>query len=360
MYICKLKHLVMQFKDIVGQRDTINQLTEIIDSGRVSHAQMVLGETRQGALQLALAYMQYLVCEHRQQPAEEGLRADSCGECPSCRKMSQLVHPDLHLFFPNATTTRVKDHPSSAEFGAEFRQFIIEGKARLGLEEWYEYCGMENKQGIIREEDAAAMVQSLSMKSYEGGWKMVLVWMPEKMNSRAANELLKTLEEPSEKTLIMLVCEHEEQLLTTIRSRVQLISLEQAAADDSAERRQAEAFAPMVVSWLRLLFKLKMKPLSDQVDEMAKLTREQQKQLLGYALDLMRRCFLHTAAGLPVSLGSGDDRFDQMFPQMVTVNNIALIEEAIDQALFAIERNAYGRLALMQLSFNMSKALKKR
>lgn len=371
----------MQFKDIVGQRDVINRLTEIIDSGRVSHAQLVLGPTTGGSLQLALAYLQYLCCENRQhngqfqgstaaseQPNSEdtSLRADACGVCPSCKKIASLMHPDLHLFFPNATTSRVKSNPSSAEFQAEFRQFIAEHNALGTADDWFASLDIENKQGQINVRDAADLIQSLSLKSYEGGWKMVVVWMAEKMNEQAANELLKTLEEPTPGTIIMLVAESDERLLQTIKSRVQVIKLSVANGQRSVEgdlqlsEEMRQQFAPMLVAWLRLLFKLKMKQLSAQVDAMAQLGREQQKLFLQYSLGVMRGCFLASAAGLPYSIGSGDEKFDAMFPNMVTANNIEAISDALSEAIFAIERNAYSKIALMELSFRMSKALKKR
>lgn len=348
----------MQFKDIVGQRDVINRLTEIIDSGSVSHAQMILGPTADGSFQLALAYLQYLCCEHRVHHTEGDLRADSCGECPSCKKTGSLMHPDLHLFFPTATTTRITSNPRCEDFAADFREFVLEKQGLGTLDDWYAVLGIDNKQGMVREADASAIVQSLSLKAYEGGWKMVVVWMAEKMNATAANELLKTLEEPSERSVILLVCESDERLLPTIRSRVQAIKCKPAGRERRAEDN-AE-YAPLLVEWLRMLFKLKMKELSAQVDKMAQMGREQQKQFLNYALGVMRDCFLKTAAGLPCELGSGDQKFDAMFPGMITTNNIEMINAAFNDALFAIERNAYGKIVLMELSFRISKSLKKR
>ncbi len=341
----------MQFKDIEGQQATITRLTEIIDSGRVSHAQMVLGATADGALQLALAYLQYLCCENRHDH-------DSCGECPSCKKMASLMHPDLHFVFPNAATAKVDKNYWSGDFMPEFREFMLQNNAHGTLDEWYAHLGIENKQGMIRELDAAHIVSDLGLKSYEGGWKMMVVWMAEKMNESFANKLLKTLEEPLPGTLIMLLCESDERLLPTIRSRVQTIKLK-AESGETKEESNPE-FAEMLVSWLRMLFKLKMKELSAQVDKMAGLNREQLKLFLQYALKVMRDCFLNSAAGVECHLGSGDEKFDTQFPKMITVNNIELIEEALNDAIFAVERNAYAKIALMELSFRMSKALKKR
>ena len=187
---------------------------------------------------------------------------------------------------------------------------------------------------------------------------MLVIWKPTSMNAAAANELLKTLEEPMPQTLIMLVDDSAEGLLATIRSRVQTVKLNPVAATRNPE--DSALFAPLIVGWLRLLFKLKMKDLAAQVDKMAALNRQQQKQLLAYASSLMRDCFLASAAGLPCTLGSGDEKFDAQFPKMVTVNNIEAIEGAFDEAMFAIERNANAKISLMELSFRMSKALKKR
>ena len=210
---------------------------------------------------------------------------------------------------------------------------------------------------MIRESDAANVVRTLGMKPYEGGWRMLVIWRPSKMNKEAANELLKTLEEPLPQTLILLVDDSTEELLPTIVSRVQVVRLKSEAGERRVENAE---FGPLLVDWLRMLFKLKMKELSGQVEKMAALGREEQKQFLQYALGVMRDCFLKSAAGLPCSLGSGDTKFDAMFPNMVTVNNIELINDALNDALFAIGRNAYGKIAFMELSFRISKALKKR
>lgn len=348
----------MQFKDIVGQRDVINRMTEIIDSGRISHAQLILGPSEDGSLQLALAYLQYLCCTDRKHYGDGDLRADSCGCCPSCKKIGQLMHPDLHLFFPTAPTSSVKDNTSAALFQKEFHDYLLESGARGSLNDWLSYLGIENKQAIINVRDAADIISSLSLKSYEGGWKMVVVWMADKMNTQSANELLKTLEEPSPGTVILLTAESDERMLSTIRSRVQTIRMQPTGNNREAEL--AEQFAPLLVAWLRLLFKLKMKELNTQIEQLAALGREQQKLFLKYTIGVMRGCFLNTEASIPYSIGSGDAKFDAMFPKMITQNNIELVEKALSEAAFAIERNANPKIALMELSFRMSKALKKK
>lgn len=342
----------MQFKDIVGQQDIADRLAAAIDGGRVSHAQMLLGDLSV-AMPMALAYVQYLCCTDRRHV--EG-HADSCGQCPSCKKISQLQHPDLHLIFPNPPNGSTS--VSCDDYQAQYRDFLLDNHAAGSLEEWHAFVGTDVKTSMIRERDAAHIVETLSLKPYEGGWRMLIIWKPTAMNAAAANELLKTLEEPMPQTLIMLVDDTDEGLLATIRSRVQIAKLLPSATTRSQE--ETALFAPLVVGWLRMLFKLKMKDLAAQVDKLAALNRQQQKQMLAYVLSLMRDCFLAGAAGLPCTLGSGDEKFDAQFPKMVTVNNIESIEGALDEALFAIDRNANAKITLMELSFRLSKALKKR
>lgn len=351
----------MQFKDIEGQFVLANRLTEIIDAGRVSHAQMFLGPTASGSLALAIAYAQYLNCEHRQHyPEGSELRADSCGHCPSCLKYEQLMHTDLHFVFPSATTASVTSKPCSDDFQEEFREFMNEHRQRGTEDEWYGCLGIENKQGMIRERDADNIVKALGLKAYEGGYKVLVIWMAERMNLDAANKLLKTLEEPTDRTLILLVAESRDRMLSTILSRVQQLVVPDLGGRLSAERQ--EAFARMFVSWMRLLFKLNMQPLSVWVDQTAALGRETQKQFLLYAESALRACFLQTAGGIRLEqdLQFGDEKFDASFPAMITPNNIEQMTQTLNNALYAIERNANAKITFMQLSFTMSKLIKKR
>jgi len=351
----------MLFKDIAGQEILANRLTEIIDTGRVSHAQMFLGPTSSGSLALALAYAQYLNCEHRQHyPEGSPLRADSCGECPSCRKYAELMHTDLHLVFPTATTSTVTSKPCSDDFQEEFRQFLASSGSRGTEDDWYAALGIDNKQGMIRERDADNIVRTLGLKAYEGGYKVLIVWMAERMNLDCANKLLKTLEEPAEKTLLLLVAESRDRMLQTILSRVQQTVVPDLGADLSPERRAT--MGALFVSWMRLLFKLNMQQLAGWVDQTATLGREQQKQFLQYAQESLRACFLKTASGvtLPGELEFGDEKFDAFFPAMITPNNVEQMMQAMNDAAYAIERNANAKITFMQLSFTLSKMIKKR
>lgn len=350
----------MQFKDIEGQQVLANRLTEIIDAERISHAQLFLGPTASGSLALAMAYAQYLCCEHRQHyPEGSPLRADSCGECPTCRKFAQLMHSDVHLVFPTTTTPTVTTKPCAEDFYEEFRAFLADTGCMGTEDDWYTRLGVENKQGMIRERDADNIIRALGMKSYEGGYKVVVVWMAERMNLVAANTLLKTLEEPSEGTLLLLVAESRDRLLPTIMSRVQQVVVPDKGSGLTEERR--EAFAVLFVSWMRLLFKLNMQPLSAWVDQAAGMGRETQKLFLLYAQEALRTCFLQTAAGIVPAQGTGfgDAKFDAAFPARITPGNIGQMCEALNEALYAVERNANAKITFMQLSFKMSRFLKK-
>ncbi|MBO4751806.1 MAG: hypothetical protein J5526_03530 [Bacteroidales bacterium] len=365
----------MRFKDIVGQRVLINQLTEVIDAGRVSHAQLMLGKMGYGTLALALGYVQYLMCENRQHYGEGSeLRADSCGECPSCKKIASLMHPDVHLYFPSVATTKV-DKPCCAEYREDFVKFLLENNMYVSLNEWYAYAGAENKQGEYRAADAMELIEEVARTSYEGREKVFILWMPENIRPQVANELLKTLEEPYAGTLIMLVGENVDRMLETVRSRVQTTRVsriidaglpEEAEGDYmvaqrlKAESEDVEESKRMFVEWMRLLFKLKMAELSKWVENISGAGRERQKVFLGYVLDNMRRCYGQTAGGMAAGLKTGDERFDAMFPSMVTTRNVEQIYESVSEALFSIERNANAKVTFMHLSFQLSRYIKNR
>lgn len=348
----------MRFKDIEGQHILANHLTEMVDMGRVSHAQLFLGETSSGSLAMALAYAQYLNCQHRVHFSEGVLRADSCGECPNCKKYQQLMHPDLHFVFPTASTGSGLSKPSSADFIEEYREFLQRHHQMGTLEQWYGDLGIENKQGMIREKDADNIIRALSLKSYEAGYKVMVIWMAEKMNVASANTLLKTLEEPTGKTLLLLVAESKDKMLSTILSRVQQIVVRNHSIKSLSER-DAD-LSSLFVSWMRLLFKLNMQNLSECVEQISALTREQQKQFLGYCMESLRACFLNNMAGVPCNLNSGDEKFDRSFPTMISERNVEAMHEAFTHTLLAIERNAYAKIAFMDLSFKLSKLLKNR
>lgn len=204
----------MLFRDIIGQEDIKHRLRQTVQDRRVPHAQLFVGKSGIGKLQLALAYAQYLNCPNR---TDE----DSCGQCPTCLQFQKLQHPDLHFAFPIVKT----DAGDTCDaFLDKWREIIID-KQYFDLEDWYQVLGVETKQGLIYEKESAEIMRKLILKPYGDGYKIMIVWQPEKMNVTCANKLLKLLEEPPEQTLFLLVSEHPEQLLSTIQSRVQIVSV---------------------------------------------------------------------------------------------------------------------------------------
>ncbi|MBO4741754.1 MAG: hypothetical protein J5605_08985 [Bacteroidales bacterium] len=388
----------MQFKKIIGQRKLINQLTRVIDEGKVSHAQLFVGNMGYGTLAMAMAYAQYLNCQNRQHFGDEGdgsgLMADSCGECPSCKKISSLMHSDLHIIFPNTSTKNVTKNPSSADFQNEFREYVTANGGYCSFDGWFRHLGVESKQGLINVRDGRDLIRELSLKTYESKYKTAIVWLPEKMNADTANKLLKTIEEPSENTLILLVAEERERLLPTIISRTQPVNLHRiddqslyarlsqehteipsetlndivVAAEGNyllanefvSQSEQRRYFAELFVNWMRKLFKLDIKNLSKTVEEICSLGQEQQKQFLRYVLDVLRACFIKTATGRPSPhmLSFDDEKFANAFPAMITVRNIERLEKDINESLYNISRNAYDKITFMSLSFAISKSLK--
>lgn len=219
----------MQFRDIIGQETEKNQLRQAVREGRIPHAQLFAGPAGVGKLALALAYAQYIACPNR---TDE----DSCGTCPTCLQYHKLQHPDLHFAFP---IVKGDEGDVCDAYADKWRGLVAEHKY-FDLDDWYRVMGTETKQGIIYEKESSEIMRKLSLKSFAGGYKIMVIWQPEKMNSTCANKLLKLLEEPPEKTLFLLVSEQKEQLLSTILSRVQEVKIPRLSEEMIAAGLQTE------------------------------------------------------------------------------------------------------------------------
>lgn len=219
----------MLFKDIIGQEAIKQQLRASVREGRIPHAQLFAGQGGIGKLRLALAYAQYLNCSHR---TEE----DSCGQCPTCLQYQKLQHSDLHFVFPIVKT----DIGDTCDAYMESWREIVLQQGYFDLDDWYKMLGVETKQGMIYEKESGEILRKLSLKSFGDGYKVMIIWQPEKMNIACANKLLKILEEPPQRTVFLLVSEHPEQLLSTIQSRVQLIRVPRLPAEVIAEALSGE------------------------------------------------------------------------------------------------------------------------
>ena len=378
----------MLFSEIVGHDDLKKRLIQSVNENRVAHAQLFVGTEGSGKMALAIAYAQYINCQNRTE-------SDSCGVCPSCKKYMSLSHPDLHFIFPTATNKSVKKDPESDLFLAEWREYFSDCQGYVNLSEWFDKLDIENKQGIINVRDASTVIRKLSFKSYESEYKVVILWMPEKLNVFSANKLLKLIEEPPEKTLFLLVAENQEEVLLTIRSRCVLVKVprldtavikdalvekcgcsEQLALDAAtmsngswplAKRFSNDIdnemlYADTFRKWMRYCFKGAVPELIDFVaNEIKGLGREKQKALLEYGLNIFHCSLLiNNNISSAVMLTSAEKTFAQNFAPYINMKNVtqicALFEESINQ----IVRNANAQLVFMDDSLKMSKLLRLR
>jgi DNA polymerase III subunit delta' len=203
----------MFFKDVIGQQKIKERLIHSVKEQRISHALMFTGPEGTGKLALALAFAQYVSCRNRDEN-------DSCGECPACRKYQKLAHPDLHFVFPVFPTKTIKK-PVSDDFLPKWRE-MIHKTPYFTLSQWLGFIENENAQGFIYERESDSIMRKLNLKSFESEYKVMIIWLPEKMHAACSNKLLKLIEEPPSKTLFLLITEDEESVISTIRSRTQL------------------------------------------------------------------------------------------------------------------------------------------
>ena len=377
----------MQFKNIIGQTAIKQRLTQSVRENHVSHAQLFLGPAGCGKLPLALAYAQYILCPNR-------TKTDSCGVCPTCQKMQKLVHPDLHFVVPTATTKKIKSNPESDLFMEEWREYVIQNQGYVDTSSWYSFLDVENKQGYMSVRDAASLLRKLSMKSYEGEYKIAIIWMAEKMRVDTANKLLKLLEEPPEKTVFLLIAEDAEELLATIKSRTALVkipALDTASIEMDLQQRfgcdpQQAHDAAMISEgnwivasqsfkdfedhkfffttfqqWMRLCFKAAYSELIDFSNNVKSLGREKQKELLEYGLRIIRNSLLFNNNLAEIVMLPDDEKtFNSKFAPFVNPANLAQIAELFEEAMRQIERNGYAPLIFTDVSFKMVGLLKKK
>lgn len=375
----------MLFSEIIGLEHIKNHLTASADKGRISHAQLFVGSNGSGTLPMAIAYAQYLLCQNK---------GENNGE-NSCNIMcNKLAHPDLHFAFPVAVNQKIKKHPVSNHFLEEWREFVNVNPYG-SLFDWYQKLGIENKQGQIGVDEAQEIVKSLSLKSYEGGYKIMIVWQAEKLNISASNKLLKLIEEPPNNTVLILIAEDEAQLLQTIRSRCQVLHFpplgeaviaealkeKTDAANAAIVARQAngnftnalhilqesegeEQFETWFISWVRSAFKAKgnkasIRELLAWSEEIAKTGRETQKEFLLYCLDFFRQALLWNYKSEElVYLSPKTKGFSlEKFAPFVHGNNIVRISNELQDALFHIERNGNAKIILTDLSIKLTRLL---
>ena len=382
----------MQFSEILGQEYLKNHLTASASAGRIPHAQLFVGPEGSGTLAMAIAYAQYLLCNNSGN--------ENSGGNESCNfRFKSVSHPDLHFIYPTVTTEEVKKKPKSTDFIANWRQFVADNPYG-SLFDWYRILGVQNKQGEIRVEDAQEILKSLALKSYEGGYKIMIIWMADKMNIAASNKLLKLLEEPTDKTLFILISENEEDIIQTIRSRCQVLHFgplpEKIISEALVSRQnlnprmailnahQAQGnynkalqllqedgedvfFEKWFVDWVRAAFRAKgnaaaIQDLIAWSEQIAGLGRETQKKFLSYCIDMFRQALLlnYQTTSL-VYMEPKIEKFKlENFAPFVNGKNIDDIFKELSDAIYHIERNGNAKIVLTDLSIRLTRLIHKK
>ncbi len=384
----------MLFSQIIGQQEVKDRFIRSVSEGRIPHAQLLSGPEGVGKLPLAIAYAQYICCEHR------GAR-DACGVCPSCLKYNKLAHPDLHFVFPIIKPAG-KQSVVCDDFMGDFRKLVLE-KTYFSVDEWYSRISSDAKQGMIYTNESEEIVRKLSMKTYEAEYKVMIVWLPEKLHESAANKLLKILEEPYEKTLFLLVSNAPDAIITTILSRTQRIQvpgladaeIKQALLDRHGGLTEAEAAdvariaggsylrAEMLledgnesrvnfdrfVTIMRLAWQVgnrkdhaSLKTLRKWADDMAasSVGRERQKKFLQYAQRMVRENFIYNLHQADLNyMTSYESDFSVRFSPFINERNVEQLVAELALAERHIEQNVNAKMVFFDLVLKIIMLLKK-
>lgn len=377
----------MFFKDIIGQDEIKQHLIQEADKGNVPHAMLFCGPEGIGKLQMAVALASYLMCQKT-----DG--KDSCGSCPSCFKMKKLVHPDLHFVFPviNKAKSSASRKTISDDELPTWRQMILDN-LYFGFEDWLEALDAGDKQAMIYTEESESIINKLSLTSTEGGYKILIIWQPEKMHTNCANSLLKLLEEPPAKTLFILVSSAPEQILETILSRTRridfkpipesticehlqgpLFRIEPALADEIARlscgswlkakkalqiQDESRAYLDSFVQLMRLAYARRLKELKLLDDTLAGQGREWQKRFFLYCQRMVRENFIMNFRRPELNYMTDEEKqFSTKFAPFVNEKNIIGIMDELSEAQRHIEQNVNAKMVFFDLSMKIILLLK--
>ncbi len=373
----------MLFADIKGLQEVKEALIASVHNNHIAHAQLFAGSVGGAALPMALAFAGYLNCENR---TDE----DACGTCPSCLKNKKFVHPDLHFAFPVSSTKKVTGKDAiSKSFLSEWRQFLQERPYGTQVE-WSQAYGGEDKQVNISKEESRQIISALALKPFEGKYKIMLIWLPEHMHSAAANGILKILEEPPEATVFLLVSQAPEQLLTTIRSRVQMVKVRSFTDDelrdilvntyhiDTSRAGQLVHLADgdlnealqlheeveddshsMFREWMRHCFQRDFTQLVAWSDSFQKMGKVAQKSLLQYGLTIFREVLICSFEGKDMLRAEGETlTFVQNFSKVMDAQKIEGIAVALNQAHYHLERNGSPKIVFLDLSLTIARMIR--
>ena len=374
----------MRFGDIHGLEETKKHLITSVQRNHVAHAQLFSGVEGSALLPMALAFASYLNCEN---PTDE----DSCGECSSCSKSLKYIHPDIHFVFPVSSTEKItgKDVVSKSYLPA-WRNFLIENPYGNTVD-WAIAFGGDNKQLNISRQESREMIDALSLKAFEGKFKIMIVWMPEKMHPAAANGILKILEEPAANTVFILTSPHKEQLLKTIRSRTQLVRIPPfnnselshiLENDYSVENTKAKQLAhladgslraalkiheeadfnlhTMFIDWMRNCFAHNFIALGSDADRFAGISKSAQKTLLLYGLEILRESLVADQGEDKLLRMTGDEMdFVKKFSKTLSTELIDRLASQLSESHYHLERNANAKIVFMNLSIVFSTSFKR-
>ena len=371
----------MKFSEVVGHNEIKQKLIHAVQNGRIPHAQLFLGQEGGGNLALAISYAQYVNCTQR-------TSEDSCGSCPSCVKYKHLQHPDLHFCFPVFGDWKRGTKPSDHYMG-EFHD-IVKNNPYTTYIEWMEKIS-ETKSGIINVAQSDEVIKKLSLKPYEAAYQVMIIWMPECMNTETANKLLKTIEEPPNRSLLILFANNDEEMLSTILSRVQYIKLKKLQDMDMLAALTSRFELPfdkareivnvadgnyryalrlvemedmdedttkLLQDWFRSSYAMDIGKLTQVVDTISKLSREKQKSFYEYAIHIFRQALAMNNAEEVMRVTTNERQFLDKFSSVTQNHKLPKLIEKLEKSVYYVDRNANGKILAMNLSMDLYESLK--
>jgi len=374
----------MFFKDVVGQENLKSRLIRSVKEERISHAQLFTGPEGTGKLAMAIAYAQYISCSDRSE-------TDSCGKCPSCHKYQKLAHPDLHFVFPVFNSPKTKN-PVSDDFINDWRTRVLDNPY-FNLSQWLDHIEAGNAQGLIYERESDSIYRKLNLKSFESEFKVMIIWLPEKMHLACSNKLLKLIEEPPGKTLFLLITENEEAVIATIRSRAQLVkfpfvqneSIREAlmAREDAGTELVQEAvhlsggnyikalasltteeneayYFEKFQEMMRFAYKREVSELIEWADEMAGIGRDRQKAFFRFALRMIREYFvMNLKKSNLIFLNSDEKKWGDQFAPFINERNIVPFFNEFELGIKHISMNGNPRIIFLDTALRMVRLIKR-
>ena len=369
----------MYFRDIIGQQEVIERLVKDAQAGTVSHALLFAGPEGTGKLQTAIAFARYLLCR------DKGTGTDSCGQCPSCVKMDKLVHPDLHFVFPVINKSKSSERSTVSDDEIKTWREMVTENQYFGFEEWLSAIDADNKQASIFVTESESIMSKLSLKSVEGGYKIMIIWHAEKMNQQCANSLLKLLEEPPAGTIFILTTDAPEQMLETILSRTQRVDFKRIPQElieqrltgpgymldaDTASKiahlsagswlkaistlrinTESDEFLDYFMQLMRLSYGRRLKDLKRWSESIAGGGREWQKRFLAYCQRMIRENFICNFHLPELNYMTEQERqFSVKFAPFVNENNIIGLMDVLSDAQRDIEQNVNSKMVFFDLS----------